>query len=216
MASSSAILQKLLVLSAFASRGDAEISCTKDTFANVVLHNSEVISIDIAISNDTTPPDNILHQPINYWPVYTLPATLTCQVTIQYTHVGWNDTVNTYVWLPMSDWNGRLVSVGGGGWATGHTDDLDFHVSRGYAAVTTDGGHIDSTTSSFPSWVVTGEDNVNWYAFQDFAAVTLDDAATLAKQVAAALYGSPVKKSYWNVRNPPPPGLDHEVSRTTR
>jgi hypothetical protein len=195
-------MQNLLAIAAFASLGQANLSCTKDTFGSVSLQHTEVLSIKTSLSNITALPGSASSQPTNFWPTSTVPITPVCQVTVQYTHSGWKDTVNIYVWLPMSEWNGRLVGIGGGGWATGSTDDLALPVTMGYATVTTDGGHTQSSSDVSPEWVVAGDGNMNWYAFQSFAAVALDDAATLGKGAAAALYGGAPKYSYWSVRIP--------------
>ncbi|KAL5593467.1 hypothetical protein FOBRF1_012569 [Fusarium oxysporum] len=115
----------------------------------------------------------------------------------QYTHPGWNDTINTYVTLPVSGWNGRFVGVGGGGWSTGDLPDLAQPASNGYAAVTTDGGHLLANRQEL-DWALDSTGNLNWPALQNFAAVSLDDAATLGKAVTAAYYGKKPRYSYWN------------------
>lgn len=39
---------------------------------------------------------------------------------------------------------------------------------------------------------------MNWVALQNFASTTLDDAATLGKEVVKAYYGKDPDYSYWN------------------
>ena len=67
-----------------------------------------------------------------------------CNVTVTYTHPGWNDAVHVYVWLPLSEheWNGRFYGAGGGGWAAGFEGGLAAAVAKGYAAAMTDSGHL--------------------------------------------------------------------------
>jgi feruloyl esterase len=46
-----------------------------------------------------------------------------CNVTVVYTHQGWNDSIRTQIWLPTSDsWNGRFEGTGGGGFVAGYFD----------------------------------------------------------------------------------------------
>lgn len=121
-----------------------------------------------------------------------------CNVSIHYTHPGQHDSINVEVWLPLTGWNGRFVGVGGGGYATGVGPlYLGYPVSRGYAAVNTDGGHLPDPLNA-SSWALSSPGNVNWALLQDFAAIALDEAATIGKNVTAAYYGSKPKYSYWN------------------
>ncbi|KAJ4248374.1 hypothetical protein NW762_012704 [Fusarium torreyae] len=170
----------------------AKPTCTSNVFESIKLDNAEILSINTNISNVDVPPF-----PTNEWPTNSTDPVQVCQVTIQYTHLGWNDTINTYVWLPVSGWNKRFVGVGGGGWSTGDIADLGQPVSNGYAAVTTDGGHLLANRQEL-TWAVTSPGNLNWPALQNFAAVSLDDAATLGKAVATEYYGEEPGYSYWN------------------
>jgi pimeloyl-ACP methyl ester carboxylesterase len=119
-----------------------------------------------------------------------------CNVSINYTHPGQNDQIHVSLWLPKT-WNGRLQGVGGGGWTTNaQLGDMVNAVSQGYAAVTTDGGHISTLNTS--SWALLSPGNVNFYLLQDFASVSLNDMTIIGKQLTEAYYGTPISKTYWN------------------
>lgn len=173
-----------------------ESTCTDSTFMSIRLENAEILSVSANVS-DVTLPD----WPTNEWPTKLTDSVTACKVTVQYTHPGWDDIINTYVWLPVSGWNGRFMGVGGGGWSTGNIEDLGPPLSKGYAAATTDGGHLLANMQEL-SWAHTSPGNLNWPALQNFAAVSLDDAATLGKDVATAFYGKRPKYSYWNAGDP--------------
>ncbi|OAL56702.1 tannase and feruloyl esterase [Pyrenochaeta sp. DS3sAY3a] len=127
----------------------------------------------------------------------TLPSSSTkfCNVSISYTHPGQNDLINVWLGLP-SNWNGRFQGVGGGGWTTGDPLRLTTAIAQGYASVSTDGGH--SATAQTASWALLSPGNVNLYALQNFASVTLNDMTVLGKQLTEAYYGEKISKSYWS------------------
>jgi hypothetical protein len=117
-----------------------------------------------------------------------------CQVNITYTHPGQNDSINVFVWLP-TNWNGRFLGLGGGGWNAGSLDALAWPASKGYVSATTDGGHAFGDSNA---WALKSKGNVDWTLLQDFASIALDDTATIAKAVAKQAYGSAPKKSYFS------------------
>ncbi|RBR15644.1 uncharacterized protein FIESC28_07285 [Fusarium coffeatum] len=167
-------------------------TCTDGAFSSLKLDKAEIISVTANISSVNLPAS-----PTNEWPENPEDTVTLCKVVVQHTHPGWNDTINTYVWLPISNWNERMVGVGGGGWSTGDVDDLAAPASRGYAAVTTDGGHLLANRQEL-GWALTSSGNLDLHALQNFAAVSLDDAATLGKTVVETYYGKKPKYSYWN------------------
>jgi hypothetical protein len=121
-----------------------------------------------------------------------------CNVTVTYTHLGWNDTIHSTVWLPLSGWNERLQGSGGGGFAMMHgLDDLADAVGAHYAVVATDGGHAPIIQSS-DSWSLDASGDVNMVLLKDFAYVALGDAATIGKSITNSFYGYGPKYSYWN------------------
>lgn len=118
-----------------------------------------------------------------------------CNVTVTYTHPGQHDTIHVTVWLPLEDWNGRFMAVGGGGWITGHPY-LSAQIQDGYAAASTDGGH--GVERSAASWALTSPGNVNWNLLQDFAYRALDDMTLIGKAITTSFYENAPKYSYWN------------------
>ncbi|KAJ8117004.1 hypothetical protein OPT61_g1688 [Boeremia exigua] len=118
-----------------------------------------------------------------------------CNVTLTYTHPGQNDLIKVWLGLPAS-WNGRFQGAGGGGWVTGFPSQIVPAIAEGYAAVATDGGH-DGLGQTTESWALLSPGNVNLYALQNFASVTLNDMTVLGKQLTEAYYGKTISKSYW-------------------
>ena len=130
-------------------------------------------------------------------PVLNIEGLSFCNVSIHYTHPGQNDTIKVEVWLP-SQWNGRFMGTGGGGYTTGFApDNTVYPASLGYATAFTDGGHAASGLSP-SSWALSSPGNVDWIALQDFAAIALDDAASIGKAVTKSYYGKPPEFTYFN------------------
>jgi hypothetical protein len=127
-----------------------------------------------------------------------------CNVTITYTHPGWNDEVHVYVWLPLEerDWNGRFLGAGGGGWMAGGEGGLAPAVGMGYAAAMTDAGHASvgagMGAATDGSWLLHEPGVVNLPLLYDFAYVALDDMTKIVKQVVEAFYGRQAEYSYWS------------------
>ncbi|KAL2815998.1 tannase and feruloyl esterase [Aspergillus cavernicola] len=167
--------------------------CTHNTFVSLGLLNINVLSLDVALGNAAWPSPSSL---LNAYPTtknYTIDV---CQLTVNYTHPGWNDKITTWISLPLDSWNGRFAGMGGGGWVTGSLGALSQAVFQGYAAASTDGGHEE--TASIESWVLASKGNLNWANIQDFSAIALDEAASLGKAATELFYGRPPKYSYWN------------------
>ncbi|KAL3482923.1 tannase and feruloyl esterase [Aspergillus germanicus] len=179
-----------LLLAGSTALGAPTAKCTESTFTSLSLPNINILSMTA-----TTAQTQVIKTTNAFAPA-TNTSTEACQVTITYTHLGWNDTINTWVWLPTSSWNGRFVGMGGGGWVTGQQSALGQPVSQGYAAVSTDGGH--DASASTDSWALSSAGNLNWPLLQDFSAVALDEAASLGKSATRLFYGSRPKYSYWN------------------
>src|SRR5262245_29149851 len=64
-----------------------------------------------------------------------------CRVTAVTTHPPAGDKVKIWVGIPTSNWNGRFLGTGGGGFSGGNAAGVNQPVAQGYAAGATDTGH---------------------------------------------------------------------------
>ena len=121
-----------------------------------------------------------------------------CEVTALITPVPGSRITAIYR-LP-ENWNGRLLGLGGGGWAgnlylsmplSGPGRAADLGLPRGYATAQTDGGH-SSTDPLDISWIPN-----NPVAVADFSHRAIHEMTVLGKQIVASYYGRAVTKSYY-------------------
>ena len=97
--------------------------------------------------------------------------------------------IHIEVWLPASNWNGKLEAVGNGGWnGNVATDALAAGIRRGYAVASTDTGHEGGAGV----WMQHPEKLV------DFGYRAVHEMTVKAKTIINTYYGSEVKLSYWN------------------
>ncbi len=96
------------------------------------------------------------------------------------------------VWMPTSDWNGKFIGIGNGGFA----GSIPYHVmgpplSRHYATAATDTGH--EGTAGDASWALGHPEKVIDYAYRAVHEMTVK-----SKLIIAAYYGQAPKFSYWS------------------
>lgn len=176
-------------------------TCRAAAFSLPTMTGLQVLSVNAnAQRNYTFIPDPLLGGPQD--PITDLNF---CNVTVTYTHPGWNDIINVITYLPFDEsWNGRFQAHGGGGYVTGGEGVVQFSLIpglvHGYAVSTTDGGHtltIAEGNTYTSSWALSSRGNVDWPLLVDFAYVALHDMATIGKAVTQSFYGSPPKFSYF-------------------
>lgn len=124
-----------------------------------------------------------------------------CNVTITHTHPGWNDRINTFVWLPLeqTDWNGRFLAQGGGGWAAGNEGSPAVGILKGYAGAFTDAGHDiwDEAAAGAAEWTLHSPGVPNLPLIYDHSYQALDDMTKISKAVIKSFYGKKPTYSYW-------------------
>lgn len=176
-------------------------ACSVDNIAlpNLSGLNFQPVHVDLVSGYSTALPG------LGYWIGHdTLNITdlSFCNVSLTYTHDGHTEPINTHVYLPLGqDWNGRMVGIGGGGWAAGLYDLSNQHmcgaVSEGYVAVGTDGGG-DPWHPDPANWMLNTDGTVNMYLLETFAQTALGEAATIGKAVAKSFYGRAPSYSYYS------------------
>jgi Tannase and feruloyl esterase len=105
--------------------------------------------------------------------------------------------INIWVGLPMGgNWNGRLQSEGGGGFAGSVAAPVN-SVSTGYVGVQTDTGH-NGGGGAFGMLTAVPDGAPNVQLQTDFAYRSEHEMAVIGKQLAQAFYGTLPQFSYWN------------------
>lgn len=95
------------------------------------------------------------------------------------------------VWLPASGWNGKLQSIGNGGFAGMiDTRQLGQALKAGYAATATDTGHTGSPIDA--AWALGHPEKV-----VDFGHRGIHEMTRVAKEVTAAYYSKAPQHSYF-------------------
>lgn len=99
-------------------------------------------------------------------------------------------TIGVVYRLP-DGWNGKLLGLGGGGWAGNvRVESASEGLKRGYATLQTDGGHHGSSVWD-TAWVANPE------SATDFAWRAMHLMTVVGKDVAARYYGHPQEKTYY-------------------
>lgn len=170
-------------------------ACSASTFAFPDILGTEV-------SNITA---NAMH---NYTATSLLPGTDVtdrytidfCNVTVSYSHTGWNDSINASVWIPLQNWNRRMLGLGGGGFSASFGSLYQTAaVAKGFVAVATDSGHeaglAASTDPGF--WMTRSPGNLNLNLVEDWASRSLGELSTIGKSVTQDFFGAQPSFSYF-------------------
>lgn len=169
-------------------------NCVPHTFHNPTILGLDITSISASVvrnwSLEIAQGSYVSHEA---WNVTGLDF---CNVSVISSHPGWGDSINTQLWLPLQDWNGRLQMTGGGGLITGlEFPAMSGALADGYASVSTDGGH--NIAADLSVWGTYGASNVNLYNLLDFGQNGLHEAAVMGKTLTRDFYQQNVSYSYF-------------------
>ncbi len=117
-----------------------------------------------------------------------------CRVTAITTHPPAGDKVRIWVAIPMTNWNGRFIGTGGGGFVGGSEAGVNQPLALGYAGGATDTGHAGGSGS----FAMDAAGHLDWQMVRDNAHVGIHEMTVTGKALTQALYGAAPKYSYFN------------------
>jgi hypothetical protein len=117
-----------------------------------------------------------------------------CRITAITTHPPAGDKVRIWIGIPISNWNGRFLGIGGGGFVGGSPAGINQPVTLGYASGSTDTGHEGGSGS----FAVDSSGRLDWQLIRDNAHVGIHEMTVTGKALTEAMYGVAPRYSYFN------------------
>ena len=117
-----------------------------------------------------------------------------CRVTAVNTHPPAGDKVRIWVGIPTSNWNGRFLGAGGGGFSGGSPAGVNQPVALGYASGATDTGHEGGSGS----FALDPNGRLNWQLIRDNAHLGIHEMTATGKALTQAMYGVAPRYSYFD------------------
>lgn len=169
-------------------------ACTAQAVPSPQLFGLEILDVQASPVTNFT----LTTTPREVWTKTKFAGLNLCNVTIQYTHPGYDDNITVVLQLPeASKWNGRLAAAGGAGWSAMEGDaSMIPAVDAGFAVVETNAG-VTINDLSPAAWVLSSPGNPDLQRLNTFASVAYHDAAVIGKDVVASFYGQAASYSYW-------------------
>lgn len=180
-------MRYLVLLIAISSSLAAANTC--DSLAKLALpHASVTLAQDVPAGQLTLPAGAVPTFPGFPAPNFgNVPAICRVAATLKPTS---DSDIRIELWMPTANWNGKLEAVGNGAWAGSISyRDLATAVTAGWAAVSTDTGHTE-TTAAF----VVGHPE----KLIDFAYRAVHEMTLAAKPIVSAYYGKNPARVYFN------------------
>jgi feruloyl esterase len=115
--------------------------------------------------------------------------------------------VTVWLGLPIQNWNGRFLGLGGGGWLPGFPDALKAGVPLGFAtAITNAGRPYDLSVPAETLAGMIGHDDfllnpkgrLDWNEFENFAYRGIHEMTVVGKAITAQFYGHEPRYSYFS------------------
>jgi feruloyl esterase len=166
----------------------AAASSTCEGLASLGLPDGKITSASLVAAGQFTPPAGGM--PMMGGPAVFKNAPSFCRVTATLAPTPDSD-IKIEVWMPAENWNGKLVGIGNGVWAgTINYSALAEPLSRGYATVATDTGHVGSGMDA--GFAVGHREKLI-----DFGYRAIHEMTVKAKTILAAYYGKKESLSLW-------------------
>ena len=162
------------------------IATTCESLTTTALANGQITSAAVVSAGAFRPSNTASNAPT---PAYAASLPAFCRVAATLTPTSDSD-IKIEVWMPVSNWNQKLQSVGNGGWAgTISYAAMAAALADGYATASTDTGHSTPGASfamNHPEKLV------------DYAHRAVHEMTVQAKVIVAAFYGRAPQLSMWN------------------
>lgn len=144
---------------------------------------------DVRVDSATlVPAGPYMDEDMDWLPAVEVPEHCRVRATIRPTP---QSEIRFEVWMPASGWNGRLQGIGNGGYAgTINTIPLAHAVRRGYAAVSTDTGHVGDGESA--AWAKDQPEKLIDFGHRAIHLMTVN-----AKSIIEAYYGERPRRAYF-------------------
>lgn len=130
-----------------------------------------------------------------------------CRVTVEVSRPPAPNITTVWIGLPLENWNGRFLGLGGSGFMGGHPSSLAMAVPLGFAAATTDAGHAfdadggeDQRLGAIRSgaFALGADGRLDWNSVRNFAYLGVHDMTVAGKSVTADFYGVAPRYSYFS------------------
>jgi feruloyl esterase len=158
----------------------AAAPATCEGLASLGLPDGKITSASLVAAGQFTPPAGGMF--MMGGPAVFKNAPSFCRVTATLAPTPDSD-IKIEVWMPAENWNGKLVGIGNGVWAgTINYSALAEPLSRGYATVATDTGHVGSGMDA--GFAVGHREKLI-----DFGYRAIHEMTVKAKTILAAYYG---------------------------
>jgi hypothetical protein len=143
------------------------------------------------ITSGETIPAGALSLPLGVPPAVLKGLPSFCRVTAEIQPAK-DSNIKVEVWMPTSEWNGMLTGRGNGGFGGSiNYGEMSYGVRNGYAAVSTDTGHTES--SSGADWAMGHPEKIIDYGYRAIHEMTVK-----AKLIVEAFYGNAPRYSYFD------------------
>jgi feruloyl esterase len=173
-----------------ASAAFAQNPCEK--LKALPLANTSIKAVDLVPAGPFSAPSAMPGAPAPKGPPGA-PLPAYCRVALLITPTS-DSHIESEVWLPAEDWNGKLQVVGNGGWAgTISYPAMAAALREGYAAASTDTGHTPNEAGGNGMFALGHPEKL-----VDFGYRALHETTVNAKSLIKAFYDKGLKFSYYN------------------